>query len=200
MFLGLDVLKSEIAVLRSSITSYNGAINLVVEDITVSCHKSLEALDTLLSMEQIDLGLTQLERTLLPLNKLLNEAMEPYIRQAMSSGLSFEFESGGPNQLAMTDLSTVMVNVDKNRMTQAIRILLDNAFRYTPKNGKVTVAVERAVNGSEISDLQCLRIVIADTGKGVTQDQLTNMFKVFPLKNVTSGTSIPGVGLWGKFS
>ena len=49
----------------------------VLEDMTGSCQRSLDVLDELLSVEQLDSGLTLLTRTSISLDTLLSDAMQP---------------------------------------------------------------------------------------------------------------------------
>ena len=169
-----------------------------MEDIAGSCHKALDTLDTLLSVELIDLGVTALERTQLPLDSFLTEAIGPCFQQASAAGLTFEFDTVDTNHKSMTELSNVIVNVDKKRMTQAIRLLLDNAFKYTPKHGKVTVSVDHVQHSPDALSQQYYRVVVTDTGRGMTQDQLSSLFKESPFKHLSSGTAASGVGLWSE--
>ncbi|WP_236687354.1 cell wall metabolism sensor histidine kinase WalK, partial [Geobacillus sp. ZGt-1] len=59
----------------------------------------------------------------------------------------------------------IIVNGDADRLEQVVRNLLDNAIRYTPEGGAVTVRLSR------LSEAEG-ELVIQDTGKGIPKDQL----------------------------
>jgi signal transduction histidine kinase len=44
-------------------------------------------------------------------------------------------------------LVSTLIYIDINRITQVIRNLLSNAFKFTPKGGKVTVTASPAFTG-----------------------------------------------------
>ncbi|NLI91300.1 MAG: HAMP domain-containing protein [Peptococcaceae bacterium] len=65
----------------------------------------------------------------------------------------------------------VSLFADKNRMKQAIRILIDNALKYTPADGEITIALEKENNR--------ITIGIKDTGIGMSQEELGHIFDRF---------------------
>ncbi|WNS76699.1 ATP-binding protein [Bacillus sp. DTU_2020_1000418_1_SI_GHA_SEK_038] len=65
----------------------------------------------------------------------------------------------------------LIVKLDRNRMKQVLINILDNALKFTPQNGRITVRVERK-EGITI-------IEIADTGKGIPPDDLPAITKKF---------------------
>jgi signal transduction histidine kinase len=60
---------------------------------------------------------------------------------------------------------------DAGRMRQAAMILLDNAVKYTPKGGSVTVEVRGSDDWAEL--------VVSDTGIGIPEDELPLVFERF---------------------
>lgn len=60
---------------------------------------------------------------------------------------------------------------DPNRIKQALRIFADNALKYTPPDGSVTFRLE-------VSDGQVM-VVIKDTGMGIPEKDLANIFDRF---------------------
>ena len=69
-----------------------------------------------------------------------------------------------------------MVNVDKDRIIQALRGLLSNALQHTPRGGRVSVSAEYVSKASRSqhnglqsnNTLQCIQINISDTGVGIS--------------------------------
>ena len=73
MFVGLELIKKKISRIPE-----NEEIFLILDDMTVASYKSIEVLDTLLSVEQINIGVTQLERSLIPVSSIINENIAQY--------------------------------------------------------------------------------------------------------------------------
>jgi two-component system, OmpR family, sensor kinase len=76
---------------------------------------------------------------------------------------------------------------DRNRIRQVASILLDNAIKYTPDGGRVTVTV-RERNG-------WAGLEVSDTGIGIPEDQLPLIFERFYRADKARASSGAGLGL-----
>jgi len=63
------------------------------------------------------------------------------------------------------------VTADADALRAIFTNLFDNALRYTPSGGRITVAVEKAPGGMTVS--------VADTGSGVAAEHLSRIFERF---------------------
>jgi two-component system OmpR family sensor kinase len=81
----------------------------------------------------------------------------------------------------------VNVPFDPNRIRQVASILLDNALKYTPEGGKVTVTV-RETNG-------WAALEVSDTGVGIPGDQVPLIFERFYRADKARASSGAGLGL-----
>ncbi|HHC07324.1 MAG TPA: HAMP domain-containing sensor histidine kinase, partial [Actinobacteria bacterium] len=88
----------------------------------------------------------------------VKETLEAY-RPRMETAL-VRFESH------LEDVGTVVT--DPDRIAQILANLLDNALRYTPEGGTVTVALAR--------DDGVVRLAVADTGPGIDPEDLPRIF------------------------
>ena len=84
------------------------------------------------------------------------------------------------------------IRFDSSKLRLAIQNLIDNAIRYTPEGGKVTVTAGSDANKKN------MRIDVADTGVGIPKDQQEKMFtKFFRADNVVRmQTDGSGLGLF----
>ena len=71
--------------------------------------------------------------------------------------------------------------------------LLTNGIKYTPANGKITVSTENVGD----NESQMVKILIADTGKGIPADQVDTVFEQFSQVEAkdSGGVSSTGLGL-----
>jgi PAS domain S-box-containing protein len=76
---------------------------------------------------------------------------------------------------------------DPLRMEQVVWNLLSNAIKFTPTGGTVEVRLERA--GRDV------RIVVADTGRGISADLLPHVFDRFRQGPRDGGAKLGGLGL-----
>ncbi|MFC2151544.1 tetratricopeptide repeat protein [Bacteroidota bacterium] len=66
--------------------------------------------------------------------------------------------------------SNLYIYADKNILNTILRNLINNAIKFTPENGKVNVFAEQ--------DNSSVTILVSDTGIGIPQDQLKNIFSL----------------------
>jgi two-component system sensor histidine kinase BaeS len=81
-----------------------------------------------------------------------------------------------------TDLPEL--DVDGRRIRQVVSNLVANALRHTPAGGSVTVSARASVSG--------LRLEVADTGVGMSQDAIDHAFERFWRSGESAGA---GLGL-----
>jgi len=73
------------------------------------------------------------------------------------------------------------LNLDKDRMGQVFSNLLSNALKYTPDGGSIKVRLSKSAECVDIktSGKGCVRIDVQDTGVGIPEADLANLFKKF---------------------
>ncbi|HPF88972.1 MAG TPA: HAMP domain-containing sensor histidine kinase, partial [Candidatus Limiplasma sp.] len=64
-----------------------------------------------------------------------------------------------------------LINGDKGMLKQLLRILVDNAMKYTPSGGKITIALKADA-------VDCV-ISVQDNGQGISKEELTRIFDRF---------------------
>jgi signal transduction histidine kinase len=83
----------------------------------------------------------------------------------------------------------IEVEVDEMRMGQVLRNLLNNAIKFTPKG---TISIDTHVYHDENK----IQVKISDTGLGIPQEILPNIFGKFVTKGIKNGQSGTGLGLF----
>ena len=92
-------------------------------------------------------------------------------------------ESPAPKQNAQR----VSAVFDRERLRQALSILLDNAVKYSPEGGRVTIRIAEE-DGS-------VGVEVADTGIGIPEDQIPHVFERFYRAEEARSTEGLGLGL-----
>lgn len=89
-------------------------------------------------------------------------------------------------RVRLGDVTPVIVQADADRIRQLLLNLLDNAVKYTPAGGTVTLALDE--------EPDCARICVSDTGIGIPSSDLPHIFDRF-YRADKSRSGRPGAGL-----
>jgi len=118
------------------------------------------ALD-LLDLARFDAGIAEMTFTEIDLNGLLRNVVEKFSLKAKEKGVALILDA--------EDLPEVVG--DGDRLAQVFTNLIDNALKYTPKNG--TVKIWAGDFGEEV------HIEVSDTGAGISAKDLPHIFDRF---------------------
>jgi CheY-like chemotaxis protein/two-component sensor histidine kinase len=81
---------------------------------------------------------------------------------------------------------------DELRLSQIITNLLTNAIKFTPENGKIVLSVEKI---DESGDGITLRVEVADSGIGITEEQQKRLFTSYSQADSGISKKYGGTGL-----
>jgi signal transduction histidine kinase len=96
------------------------------------------------------------------------------------------------------ELSPAAAKGDRDRLSQAVANLLDNALKFTPKGGCVLVTVasgDDLTRSAVLSGGSWARLAVADSGPGIGSADLPFVFDRFFRSRAARGTQGLGVGL-----
>lgn len=83
---------------------------------------------------------------------------------------SFRERADSAKVVLDADINSVgIVDIDPDRVAQVVGNLLENALRYTPEAGQVTLSLEETPHG--------LRMAVSDTGPGIDAADLPHIFE-----------------------
>jgi two-component system CheB/CheR fusion protein len=118
--------------------------------------------DDLLDVARITHGKVELRKQKLDLVAIVRSALEISAPAIEAAGCELH-----------TDLAAepLLINADQVRMTQIISNLLNNATKYTPKGGTISVTLAQKQNQASLT--------IRDTGIGIAADFLPRIFDLF---------------------
>ena len=118
-------------------------------------------IEDLLDISRIVSGRLQIERRELDLVTLAKDVAASLALRAEAAGLELGLNIGEP----------VLVRGDPQRLEQVLTNLVGNAIKFTPKGGRVRIAIE--------SEGDSARIDVQDSGVGIDASTLPRVFQLF---------------------
>ena len=178
----------------------------------------------ILDVARMESNTFQLDRKLLNLNSVISSIVKDYVRrqkqhkaQGIARSISTNVNGGSNNDKKNKNRNTMetklvfqskkkeedfFVEADKERLTQVIDNILDNAFKFTEHDGRITVTLEKQESQAEQNMKKQQQkqeqqqhyaiITIKDTGTGIDHEILPRLFSKFAAKS-HKGT---GLGLY----
>jgi len=150
-------------------------------------HRLARLLDDLISLSDLERGVTPLKFENLDPAHVVEEAVELMRGQARRKGVNLEIkcESGLPKLVG-----------DRDRLHQVLLNLIDNAIKYTPRDGRVTASASPAtltLNGAEPKP--AVSLVVADTGEGIPAADIPRLTERFYRVDRARSRELGGTGL-----
>ena len=160
-------LRTPLTVIRSSVEHLNRHPDKTVaqqrealDDIDAEVQQLTTLVDDLLLLARSDSGAVALDRMRLDLGDTAFEAAGALGRMAADRGVHIE-----------VDPEPAMLDGDPTRLRQLVTILVDNAIRHSPREGRVTVIV-RSSDGTA-------SVEVDDEGPGVREEDKPHVFDRF---------------------
>jgi two-component system phosphate regulon sensor histidine kinase PhoR len=149
-------------------------------------------IDDLLILSDLELGRTELQRTAVPVKAAIEAAFEVVAVKARRGGVTLRRQD-------CTEVSPI--NGDGDRVEQVLVNLIDNAVKYTPNGGSVTVTARGLTNGERDNDAakprsgEYVEIAVRDTGIGIPSQDLPRLTERFYRVDKARSRELGGTGL-----
>ncbi len=131
----------------------------------------------LLMLYRSEEGKYELSLEVLDLNVIGEETINEYRDIAIERGINIDFKSE----------EKIMIKADQTLITRLIVNLIDNAIRYSKKNGKITFSLLKENDDAVIE--------VTDDGIGISEEDLPCIFDRFYQADKSRGTGGSGLGL-----
>jgi len=132
----------------------------------------------MMTLSRLQSGTEYMEVIQVDINTLVRDIVSGYSGPARQKGIDLVIDSPKPVPDAMTD---------PDRIEQVLIILIDNAMRYTPEGGSITIGVRNAKDA--------IVLTVADTGCGIAEADLPHIFERFYKVDKSRGEGGTGLGL-----
>jgi heavy metal sensor kinase len=157
-----------------SMGEYENMAASIIEE----CDRLLGMINTMLMISKTEAGVDKPYLEDVDISKLLMDTCELFLPVAEDKGISLSYDTP----------DVIHLNGDVRMIQRMLSNLLDNAIKYTPSGGKITVAL--AQNSSET-----VLISVSDTGIGISPEELPHIFERFYRGDQSRSTSGIGLGL-----
>lgn len=188
----MSVMKSDFMLrLTSEVSTHLNAIldRLIedgrTEDLDDALDRSqrlLETIDKVIDFTHVEAGTLEIQNAPCRPTEVIADVEATYRGLAEAKGLTLE--------TAIGDSVPDAIHTDGGRLCQILGHLVDNAVRYTDA-GRVRLTV--STEPTESWDRTRLRFDVSDTGRGISQDQVGEVFQPFTRKKEPTGGA--GLGL-----
>jgi two-component system, OmpR family, sensor histidine kinase SaeS len=175
-------LRTPIASLKAMVEALEDGV-AEPEEFLPALRSQVQTLETLIEdlfeVALLDAGALRLDLRETELTELVRECLEGLRPEVNAAGISLEQVAKGPAPAVCAP----------EKVERVLRNLVANALRHTPKDGSIVVSVT-PTNGD-------VRVLVEDTGEGLTPDAEQRMFDRFWRADAarTTGTAGAGLGL-----
>jgi len=152
------------SILRSNLEEINN-INRIVEN--------------LLMLLRFDAGEAALKKEPVDIAALLESVVNDLRTMAVQKGLAINFSYDGSEK--------IILEADREKLRRAFLNIIDNAVKYTPQKGVISVTLDR--------ERDFVRVVLKDTGIGIAKEDLPFIFDRFYRADKSRTDSSFGLGL-----
>ena len=143
-----------------------------------NAHRLLRLVGDLLFTAQVGSSTFSLDTSPIEVGPIVSASVESAQPNAVAAGVTLS---------AKLPKKKVTILGDAQRLGQACDNLLSNAIKFTPRGGKVSIEL-----GTD--DTHAI-ITIRDTGMGIPEDEVDQLFARFFRASTATRAAVPGVGL-----
>jgi signal transduction histidine kinase len=169
---------SSLDLLQSAPADDQEMVNSLVTIAARSAERLSRLVDSLLDLRRMEAGELELQRKPVSLEPLLHEAVEQVQPTAAAKSIRVR-QSTAPELPAAA--------ADADLIRRVVVNLLDNALKYTPQGGLITVSAKQAQN--------MITVRVRDTGPGIPEGEQQRIFEKFRRVQRVSAPKGLGLGL-----
>jgi signal transduction histidine kinase len=143
-----------------------------------NANRLLRLVGDLLFTAQVGSSSFTLDATTVELGPIIGASVESAQPNADNVGVGLTFAAPA---------EAILLRADAQRLGQACDNLISNAIKFTPRGGRVVVTVTTTDTEATVT--------VSDTGMGIPEAELTQLFERFFRASTATRAAVPGVGL-----
>ena len=137
-----------------------------------------ETMEAVLELSQLEAGSYAIDRAPVDVGFLARRIVDEFEPQSAAKDLTVQVEAP----------DSVSAYADETAVRRIISNLLDNAIKFTPEGGRVTIRVRPDTDEEVV-------LAVADTGVGIAEDALPRVFEAFKQESEGLTREYEGAGL-----
>jgi len=153
------------------------ARTLFLPQIAREIDRMIRLVEDLLELARSEAGTLLLRREIFDLTDVATTVVNTFAQRSLAAGIELDLDAP----------AEVLVEADRNRLTQVALNLVDNALRHTPAEGTVTVEIASEGNDALLR--------VRDTGRGIPYHDLPHIFERFYVVDRSRSREHTGTGL-----
>ena len=159
-------------------------INYCLTKINSAANHLLGVINDVLDMSKIEAGKLELDNTNFLFQDMLNQVLSVIEIKIEEKEQTFTLNID-------PDIPKVVIG-DSQRLAQVIANLISNANKFTPKGGRIDLAIQKENKGD---DKCLLKVSVQDTGIGIPQEYHGRLFHTFEQVDDSISRKYGGTGL-----
>ncbi len=195
---------------RTPLTLINGPVRqlLNADNLTEEQHKQLDTvkrnsnrllqlINQIMDLRKLEKGMAKLNITKVELVDFTNERILSFSEEARSKNINLSFNY---------NKSSCIIEADEEKLDKIIFNLLSNAFKFTPANGNISIALHgnktenvnyfsNQLSFGKLDKEDYIEIVVLDNGHGIDSQDLPNVFDRFERGKTKKDRNSTGIGL-----
>ena len=173
----LTIIKTNVSILKENELDTIHSQKKWINYIDSQASRMSTLVNEMLSLANLDANRSKQEKININLSNLVTDSLLVFEVVIFEKGLVLE-EGVGDN---------IFIKGEQDQIKKLISILMDNAIKYTNKNGKISVSL--------ISEKNKAKLVIKNTGEGIGNEHLDKIFERFYRVDDSRDRGTGGYGL-----
>jgi signal transduction histidine kinase len=169
-------LRAMVEAIKDGVVDDPDTVRRYSDEMLISIMRLVEMVDDLFELARIDAARFIDDAHQIPLSEVVQRAIDLSDHAATSRDIT-----------VIADLGDASAGLCSLRLSRVVHTLVDNAVRYTPDGGRVSIRAHAAADG--------LHVAVEDNGLGIDNDQLPRVFEPFWRADPARAAGGSGLGL-----
>ncbi len=123
--------------------------------------------------------------------KVVRDDIVAFVKNICDSGFKPQVNENNIDFTFDVEYDTYLAWFDPDKLDKIVYNLLSNAFKFTPGGGSIAVKMSFAPRKDQVY----MRLSVSDTGSGISEEDLPNIFKRFYISRSSDQSQSHGIGL-----